>query len=70
MAFLTNETAPFFDFGMLRRVIYKNEPFDMKLLDSQYFSGMNYDDLKVYLIYGSNIKLVLTRDANNNRRYY
>ena len=69
---ITTEKAPFFDFGMLRRIIYKTEPFDMKLLDSQYFSNMNYDDLKAYLIYGSGKKLELTRDDknNNNRIYY
>ena len=67
---VTNEDKPFFDFGMLRRIIYKTEPFDMKLLDSQYFSNMKYNNLKAYLLYNTNTKLYLTQDVNNNRRFY
>ena len=67
---ITTEKYPFFDFGMLRKIIYKTEPFDMKLLDNQYFSDMYYNELKVYLIYGSGTKLELTRDDSNNRIYH
>ena len=67
---ITDKAHPFFDFGMQRRIIYKTEPFEMKLLDNQYFHDMNYTGLKSYLLYNTTKKLNLNHDTTNERRFY
>ena len=67
---VTTEKAQFFDFGMLRKIIYKTEPFEMKLLAGQYFDDMDYAGLNSYLLYNTTKKLYLTHDTNNNKRFY